>query len=117
MGFFGNLVSGPLNAAKNLVKGAVQTLVSPFTAAFSALKTVGNVALDLVTFNWGKIPGHVVNGTMDTVKNLGEGPLNMLRGTVGLGATVGGTAAGMALGPLGGAAGYSAGANFSAWIN
>ena len=117
MSFLGNLVKAPLKGIGDIFKGVGQTLISPFKAAWDALKTVGNVALDFITFKWGKIPGDVVKGTTNIVKDIGVGPLNILRGSVGLGAmavgTVGGTMIG---GPWGGAAGYAASAQFANWI-
>ncbi len=116
MGFFSNLVSAPFKGIGDIVKGVGQTIISPFKAAWDGLKTVGTVAKDFLTLNWTSIPGDAIKGTLGMVGDLAEGPLNVARGTVGLGALVGGTVAGSAFGPIGGAAGYATAAQFANWI-
>ena len=117
MSFFGNLIKAPFKGIGDIVKGAAQTLISPLKAAWDGVKTIASVGKDFLTLKWNKIPGDVAHGAINMVKDVGEGPLNMLRGTVGLGAMVGGTALGTAVGgPLGGAAAYAATAQFANWV-
>ena len=107
MGFFGNIISAPFKGVADIVKGAAKTLVSPLTAAWDGVKTLTTTAKDLLTFNFKAIPGDVGTGIKNIGGDLLGGPLDMLRGTVGLGVLAGGTALGSMGGPLGGIAGYT----------
>ncbi len=113
MGFFGNLVSAPFKGIGDIVKGAVKTVISPVTASWDALKTIGSTAKDFLTFNWKDIPGDIGGGIKNIGGDLLGGPLDVVRGSVGLGVLAGGTMLGSTLGPLGGIAGYSVAAQIA----
>jgi hypothetical protein len=116
MGFFSNIISAPFKGVGDILKGGFKTLVSPLTAGWDGLKTLGATAKDLLTGNWKGIPGDIGGGIKDMAGDVFGGPIDMVRGTVGLGVMAGGTLLGSALGPFGAIGGYALSAQLASKI-